>query len=244
MIEFKLDEIGKTSRLLSKSVSDQLFNFLNAIANGTVSPPGAGKILANENSFVIQINAGTGAGDTTCNLGAFDATAGGVWMVGFSFGTINNIAPAGMPGGNDPPFSIPVSGSGFLFAKAEFDLSTSQTTAASIITNPIALLKNTATVGYQCIGSYACKTDESGNKSVTVTPICGNVSIDVCALVANSGNSGGSGGSNGNGLGTGGGDDGDGLGTGGDGSDGLQTGSLETGSLETGSLQTGGLGGD
>ncbi len=181
---------------------------------------------------------------SVCPLNVYDASsAHDGAKIGIAWGTICGRQPASMAAGGDPPYLLPVTGEGYVYAEADADLSSQQWVASSIFTDTDGFKANTATTAYRVIASYS--VDNSGAAPrVIVTSSCGNVDFAFCDLIpgADTGSDTATGGGS-SGKGTIGdannpddtNDDGD------DDSGDLTTGGLTTGGLTTGGLTTGGL---
>lgn len=242
-MKFDRDVKGSLPLFVQKWFTDYFLTIVEALLNATSSPAGALVPVVSDNNVIYKIKTG-GSGSAACQLGAYDATVpNGSPTLGVTWGTIQSRQPSGFSAGGVPAFTLPVSGTGFIYATCTFDLTTFQPTAAQVQTSGNGFQANTSTTLYQMIGSYSVAVD---GKSVSVARSCGNVSFDPCNLVPNTGtppNPATAPKGTGGGLGDSGGlgdTGGLGDGVGGDGG-GLTTGSLDTGGLTTGGLTTGGL---
>ena len=104
--------------------------------------------------------------------------------VGVTYGTVCGGQPGGFAAGGTPPFSLAVSGSGYLYASAAYDFTNLIWTTPAVSNKSDPNLANTSAKAYALIGSYA--TDGSGALTV-VSALTGNVDFDSCDLAEDSG---------------------------------------------------------
>lgn len=130
--------------------------------------------------FLIPPTIGNGGG-TKCQFSPFVASEGADIKLGLQWGTINGQQPTGFVAGGNPPFTASVSGNGYAYAYATFDLSTLQVTSTGILISSNPTLPNTTTTAYRMLCSFA----EIEEFTIQIAPgsVCGPIQIGLCELV-------------------------------------------------------------
>lgn len=176
-------------------ITSKRINAIQSLILGLVRGDNLGRspgvrITKGPNGYTIKVDSQgrSGGGSSTvaerCFLELFDASKGTSPILGISYGSIANRHPNGFAAGGVPPFTIPCSGSKYVFVYGRISLRTRLFVETGIKLSTDYLLKNTRDTVYKLLGS-AKGSNEDGTPVVTVAQaLCGPVVMNPCETAA------------------------------------------------------------
>lgn len=159
-------QVGSTDTLLVASRANELITSLNSLLNMQVQPAKLGTFKVGDGGNAILTIAEQGGGPATDVDFPFRLKLNGADSIRVVYGTLNDHVPQGMYPGDDPPFTLSVTGPGYVYLQFSYDDNTGEISNVVILSGS-TVPASTETVLRKQIGSYSSNVDSVANSVST-----------------------------------------------------------------------------